>query len=86
MAKTNTKKTKTSTAEPPKDVGEALKAGFMVGGDPTCSGTTEAEYEKPETVEGKLDRIIDLLTQIAGNAKNIPFQGMDFSYLDKKAE
>ena len=32
-------------------------------------------------VEAKLDKIIALLEQIAGNAKNIPFQGLDCSKL-----
>lgn len=32
-----------------------------------------------DAIVGRLDRIIDLLTEIAGSSRKIPFQGIDLS-------
>lgn len=45
----------------------------------TVTKTNDVVAANP--AEAKLDRIIELLEQIAGNAKNIPFQGLDLSKL-----
>lgn len=37
-----------------------------------------------DAIVGRLDRIIDLLTEIAGSSKKIPFQGIDLSRFCKE--